>query len=177
MLDATSTTYLDDASSVLSHGPVHSPALPRAPHGLHPQQVFLGTLHQVLMLNAHPSQDHPVWGVVTAHVRVQQVPVDFVRVFHGAEPVQSHCVVSEGCLKGNRHIKVTKITSFFPVPLSEPLFALELSPPLRKEKLSIIGFFLKFALGSSTCGECWISEWRDSWILPSQKPNNKKICF
>lgn len=106
---ATCTTYLDDASGVLSHGPVHSPALPRAPHGLHAQQVFPGTLHQVLVLNAHPSQHHPVWGVVAAQVGVQHGPVDFVRVLHGAEPVQSHCVVSEGCLKGNRHIEVTII--------------------------------------------------------------------
>lgn len=85
-------SYLDDAPCVLCHREVHISSLPCPPHRLHSQQVFPGTLHQLVMLYTNSGQYHALGAVVVAQVAVQHDLVNLVNVLWGAEAGQAHCV-------------------------------------------------------------------------------------
>lgn len=92
MAAAAAASHLDDATSVLCNGEVHVGAWTRPPYWPHVQKVPLGALDQLLVLDAHPSQHHPLRAVIVLQVAVEHRLVYLVHVFCWAKARQSDCV-------------------------------------------------------------------------------------
>lgn len=89
---AAAAAHLDDATSVLSDRQVHIGTRTRSPHWSHVEQVPPGALDQLLVLDAHPSQHHPLRTVVVLQVGVEHRLVYLVHVICWAKARQSNCV-------------------------------------------------------------------------------------
>lgn len=105
--------HLDDATSVLCHGEVHVGCGTCSPHWLHIEQVPPGAFNQLLVLDPHSSQHHPLRTVVVLQIAVEHRLVDLVYIFYGAKAWQSNCVApicSLGTMNtGNVNGKNTKL--------------------------------------------------------------------
>lgn len=86
--------HLDDAASVLCYREVHVGHRTRSPHWLRAQQVLPGTFDQLLVLDAHSSQHHPLRTVVVTQVAVKHRLVNLVHVVYGTKARQSDRVAS-----------------------------------------------------------------------------------
>lgn len=84
--------HLDDATSVLRHGEVHVGCGTCSPHWLHIEQVPPSAFNQLLVLDAHSSQHHPLRRVVVLQIAVEHRLVDLVYIIYGAKAWQSNCV-------------------------------------------------------------------------------------
>lgn len=89
---AVAAAHLDDATRVLSDREVHVGTRTRSPYWSHIQQVPPGAIDQLLVLNAHPSQHHPLRAVVVLQVAVEHRLVYVVHVICWAKAWQSNCV-------------------------------------------------------------------------------------
>lgn len=94
-------SHLDYSTSVLCYRKVDVGHSACSPHWLHIQQVFPGTFNQLLMLNAHSSQHHPLRTVVVTQVAVKHFLVDLLHIICRTKARQSDCVASIRCLEMN----------------------------------------------------------------------------
>lgn len=86
--------HLYDATSVLCYREVHIGHCIRSPHWLRAQQVLPGTFDQLLVLDAHSSQHHPLRTVVVTQVAVKQLLVNLVHIVYRTKARQSDRVAS-----------------------------------------------------------------------------------
>lgn len=107
----TPRNHLDDATGVLSNRAVHIGSGSRSPHRFDIQQVLSGTFNQLLVLNAHSSQHHPLRAVIVLQVAVKNSFVNLVHVIYRTKAWQSNSVASVCSLKTSRIYRMTNRTT------------------------------------------------------------------
>lgn len=105
------TNHLDNATGVLCNRAVYIGSCTRSPHRFDIQQVLPGTFNQLLVLNTHSSQHHPLRTVIVQQVAVKNSFVDLVHVIYRTKAWQPNSVASVCSLKTIRKYRITNHTT------------------------------------------------------------------